>query len=111
MQIAEKMKWERGIAAFNTSYANIFATRGQLDSAVNRHLTALGIYKKIKDSVNLAISYNNLGTIATAKSDFVAATGYYMHTLQIGKALKNNYNIGLLTNLLMKKICFRTRLG
>ena len=95
MQIVEKMRWAKGIAVFNTAYANVFATRGQFDSSLSRHIKALSIFQKINDSVNLAITYNNLGTIAKAKSDFVAATEYFMHTLQIGKALKNNFNIGL----------------
>ena len=95
MQIAEKMKWDKGLAVFNTSYGNIFSVRGQLDSSLKWHFRALDIFIKIKDSINLAITYNNLGSIETAKSDFVAAVKYYMHTLQIGIALKNNYNIGL----------------
>lgn len=95
MQLAEKMKWTKGLAVFNMSYGNIFSTKGQRDSSLNRYLLALEIFKKINDSVNQAITYNNLGTIATAKSDFVAAAQYFMNTLQIGKDLKNSFTIGL----------------
>src|ERR1019366_7383755 len=41
MQLVEKMKWDKGIAVFNTSYGNIYSTKGQLDSAINSHLKAL----------------------------------------------------------------------
>ncbi|WP_303583264.1 tetratricopeptide repeat-containing sensor histidine kinase [Flavitalea sp. BT771] len=95
MALASRMNWTRGIAVFNINYANIFTTRGQLDSALNRHRKALDLFIKINDSFNIAASNNNLGTIAKAKSDFVAAARYFMNTLEIGKARKDNFLIGL----------------
>ncbi|MBN9383756.1 MAG: tetratricopeptide repeat-containing sensor histidine kinase [Chitinophagaceae bacterium] len=95
MGLVSRMNWIRGIAVFNTAYANIFTTKGLLDSALNRHRRALDLFIKINDSFNIAASSNNMGTIAKAKSDFVAAARYFLNTLEIGKALKNNYLIGL----------------
>ncbi|MDP4254227.1 MAG: tetratricopeptide repeat-containing sensor histidine kinase [Bacteroidota bacterium] len=95
MQLVCSMNWTRGIAVFNTCYANIFSTKGELDSCMNRHRAALALFETIHDSVNIAITNNGLGTVAKAKSDFVAATRYFMHTLQMGKYLRNNYLIGL----------------
>lgn len=95
MGLANRMNWTRGIAVFNLAYANIFTTRGQLDSAWNRHSRSLDLFIKIKDSFNIAIANNNLGTIAKAKSDFVIATRYFLNTLQMGKDLNNSYLIGL----------------
>jgi signal transduction histidine kinase len=95
MKLASRMNWTRAIAVFNTAYANIFTTEGQLDSAWNRHRRATDLYISIKDSSNIAASYNNLGTIAKAKSDFVAAAQYFLITLEIGKVSKDNYLIGL----------------
>lgn len=95
MQLVEKMKWDKGIAVFYTSYGNIYSTKGQLDSAIDDHLKALEIFKKLKDTVNQAISFNNLGGIAKGKSDFVAATQYFSNTLRLGQILQNNYLIGL----------------
>jgi signal transduction histidine kinase/tetratricopeptide (TPR) repeat protein len=95
MNLAGKMKWLKGISAFNTCYGNIYVTKGKLDSALYFHLKALECSKKINDSINMGVAYNNLGTVAEAKSDFVSAAKYYIQTLQLGKALKNNYNIAV----------------
>jgi hypothetical protein len=95
MALVSRMNWTRGICAFNTAYANIFTTKGQLDSAWNRHRRALDLAISLNDSFNIATSSNNLGTIAKAKSDFVAAARYFLTTLEIGKARKENFLIGL----------------
>jgi len=95
MGLASRLRWTRAIAVFNTAYANIFTTEGQLDSAWNRHRRATDLFIKINDSFNIAASNNNLGTIAKAKSDFVSAARYFLNTLEIGKARKDNYLIGL----------------
>ena len=95
MKLTRKMKWLKGQGAFNTAFANIYATKGELDSALSMHLKALEIAEELEDSVNMAIIYNNLGTIANAKSDFVTAAKYYTNTLQIGKKLKNDFTTGL----------------
>lgn len=95
MGLASRLHWTRAIAVFNTAYANIFTTKGQLDSALSRHRRATDLFIKINDSFNIAASNNNLGTIAKAKSDFIAAVRYFLNTLEIGKALKDNYLIGL----------------
>ena len=95
MRLATKMKWDKAISVFNTSYGNIYRSEGKLDSSLYWHQRALEVSKKIHDSINEAVSYNNLGSVAEAKSDFVAAAQYFMHTLQLGKESKNNYNIAV----------------
>src|ERR1019366_1716241 len=85
----------KGIGAFNTCYGNTYTNKGQLDSALYWHHRSLEMYKKINDSINMGSAYNNLGTIAQAKSDFILAAQYFMLTLQIGKGLRNNYNVGV----------------
>lgn len=95
MGLATRLNWTRAIAVFNTCYANIFTTQGQLDSAWNRHRRALDLYISIKDSFNIAAGNNNLGTIAKARSDFAAAARYFLNTLEIGSARKENFLIGL----------------
>jgi len=95
MRIVNRMKWDKGIAVFNLNYGNIYSSKEQLDSSSQCFFRALGIFKKLRDTVNMAIVYNDLGTIAKEKSDFVAATQYFMNTLQIGLDLKNNFTIGL----------------
>ncbi|MDE3184683.1 MAG: tetratricopeptide repeat-containing sensor histidine kinase [Bacteroidota bacterium] len=95
MQLTTKMKWYKGIGAFNTCYGNTYIVKGQLDSALYWDLRALEVYKKINDSVNIGSAYNNLGAVSQAKSDFVSAAHYYMLTLEIGKGLQNNYDIGV----------------
>ena len=95
MKLTQQMKWYKGVSAFSTCYGNIYRTKGLLDSALYWHLKALDVSSEIGDSINQGVAYNNLGSVAEAKSDFVAAAQYFMHTLQLGKALKNNYNIAV----------------
>lgn len=95
MTLAVRLHWTRAIAVFNTCYANIYTTEGKLDSAWSRHRKAQDLYISLNDSVNMASGYSNLGTIAKAKSDFPAATRYFLNALEMGQAMSDNYNIGL----------------
>jgi signal transduction histidine kinase len=95
MQLAQKMKWMKGISAFHICYGNIFSTMGLLDSCLLRYQQAVRISIALKDTVNMAVNYNNLGGVANAKSDFVSAASYFTASLKLGLASKNTYSIGL----------------
>ncbi len=95
MQLAQKMKWMKGISAFHVCYGNIFSSMGLLDSCLFRYQQAQNISIALNDTVNMAVNYNNLGGIANAKSDFVLAADYFTATLKLGLASKNTYSIGL----------------
>ncbi len=95
MELAHKMKWERGISTFHTVYGSAFSTLGLLDSAVSHYQQSLDISVRLSDTTNMAVSYNNLGGVFNAKSDFVSAAKYFTSTLQLGLAAKNTYSIGL----------------
>ena len=95
MELACKMKWEKGISTFHTVYGSAFSTLGLSDSAVKHYQQALDISMRLKDTTNMAVSYNNLGGVFNSKSDFVSAAKYFTSTLQLGLAVKNTYTIGL----------------
>ncbi len=95
MKLTTRMKWERGIGAFNTIYGNIYTTKGQLDSALERYRITLTYAIKNKDSINIAGAYNNLGATANAKSDYISAAKYYTDAKEIAETTQNYYNIGI----------------
>jgi signal transduction histidine kinase len=95
MQVAQSMQWQKGISAFHLCYGNIYSNRGLLDSSLRRYRLAQDISIALRDTVNMAINYNNMGGVANAKSDFVLAAAYFTETLKLGLAARNTYSIGL----------------
>ena len=93
MQLAQKMGWQTRIGKFHICYGNIFTTKGELDSANGRYNEALLLFGKLKDKANLAGCYNNLGSVANAKSDYVTSVKYFSRSLEIGEEIKNDYYI------------------
>lgn len=95
MQLTTAMGWKKGIAAFHICFGNTYSTRGELDAALNSYNKALLINIEEKDTINQAVGYNNLGTVANAKSDFIAAAAYFSQSLHLGESSRNYYTIGL----------------
>lgn len=49
--LAKRMQWEKGIAAFYTSFGNTYSNKGKLDSALFFYNKSLALYIKIKDTL------------------------------------------------------------
>lgn len=90
----DKMHWDKGRAAMFTCFRNIYSNRGMFDSAAYFNKKALAISIRLKDSVNIAVHYNNLGALANAKADFSTAAAYYSRALQIARMTDNHYIAG-----------------
>lgn len=95
MLLANKMKWNKGIAAFNSIIATVFSDAGNYDSAICYNDKALAIHKKNNDQFNIASILNNMGVIRLRQSKYTEATGYFFESLKAAEATKNNPLIAL----------------
>lgn len=93
LNLTKKMHWEKGIAAFYSSFGNTYSNKGILDTALLYYKKALTLNLKNNELTNLTSNYNNLGTVANAQSDYVAAANYYNKSLQLAIQTKNDINI------------------
>jgi tetratricopeptide (TPR) repeat protein len=95
MRLVKKMNWLKGVSAFHTAYGNIFQTKALYDSALYHHQEALHISTQLKDSANIGVACNNLGSTAFSKGDYVNAAKYFMLTLKTAEQINNSYLAGL----------------
>jgi len=97
---AQKIKWDKGIAAFYTSLGEGFNNRRKDDSAVFYYNRAIDIYKKINFSKGLAGVYNNMSALYGDKSDYVKAIEYSFKALNIVLETKDtSYAVLTLNNI------------
>ena len=75
-----------------TNLLNKLRINGKFDSALNINTTVLAYSIKRKDTLGQVMAYNNLGDIASTKSDYITAADYYYTSLKLGEA-KNDYPI------------------
>lgn len=91
----KQMKWQRGIAAYYTAYANILSKQAKHDEELLYNHKALTIFREIKDTLNIAGSYNNLGSIEHARGNYSKAVEYYSQSLKVAEKSNNLYNISI----------------
>lgn len=73
MEIAQKIKWEKGIATSARYKATLYLETGSLDKALPLFQQSLAFSKKNNDISGQVIILYNLGTIFQHQSDFVNA--------------------------------------
>ncbi len=95
MLLAKKMNWSRAINTFNTCYGTIYSTKGMYDTVMFFYRQSLAVSVKEKDSVNITVAYNNLGSTAFAKGDFVNAANYFALTLKMSEQIQYNHLRGM----------------
>lgn len=96
LQHTTRMKWQRGIGLFNMYIGRAYSDKGNYDSCRHYFLKAIGIYKALGDTWNLASTINNLGVAEhNIRSNYPAATRYYFEGLKYAEAARDNYLIGI----------------
>lgn len=90
MQLARAMKWDKAIAVFYATIANLYSDAGKYDSALLNNEKALAIHKKNKDSVNIASTHNNLGVVSNRQSKYTEATQYFFESLKVAEQINNS---------------------
>ncbi len=95
LQLAEKMKWDRGIAVFHSAYGDLYSNDEKGDEAIREYEISLAIEKKIKDSFNICISQNNIGVVYQHNGNYTKAIDYFTRTVQLAEAFRNTYLLAL----------------
>ena len=101
----EKLKKAAKIFENNNDLANssaiynnlgiLYKSKKQLDSSIVYHSKSFQISKKLKDTIGLAYSYNNIGSLYYDLADYKNAKKYYDLAYGINP---NNPTISLITN-------------
>lgn len=95
LQLATKMKWERGIAVFHMAYGDIYSNAEKSNEAIREYESALIILKKIKDSFNICIAQNNIGAVYQHNGNYTNAIDYFNRTVMLAEAFNNTYLLAL----------------
>ena len=78
LQLANKLKYEKGIAGALDNIGIIYSMRGDFDEALKKHMAALQIRQQINDKEGIAKSYMSIGHTYAKKDN-------------LSEALKNFY--------------------
>lgn len=95
LELTTKMKWSKGIAAFNTLAGNLYSDAGKYDSAMICHQKAFKLSEKINDKYNMASALNNMGVVCQRLSKSTEAIDFYFLSLKIGEEINNNSLVAL----------------
>lgn len=95
LQLASKMKWERGIAVFHLAYGDIYSNAEKRDEAIKEYESALTILNKIKDSFNICIAQNNIGAVYQHNGNYTKAIDYFNRTVTLAESFNNTYLLAL----------------
>lgn len=100
LALAEKFKWEKGIAkAYSSLGANYWA-KGNSIKAQDCYWEALKINEAVKDTKEIARSFHSLAVLYETEGDHLKAIEYFEKSLDIEQ--KNNYKydaLGCLANI------------
>ncbi|WP_375578410.1 sensor histidine kinase [Marivirga tractuosa] len=92
-----KDKKDKKSAIINMNIGTIFSSNDKeyfnYDSAVYYYLNSLESFKIIKDSINLALLYHNLGVLYERKENYQAGLDSYNKSLEINNALDDKYRL------------------
>lgn len=95
---AQKIKWNKGVAAFYTSIGEGFQNLQESDSALYYYNRAIAIYQKIDFPKGLAGAYNNISAVYGNSSDFVKAIEYSFKGLAIVLDIKDTSYASMIYN-------------
>lgn len=103
MEIAQKIKWEKGIATSARYKATLYLETGSLDKALPLFRQSLAFSKKSNDYSSQVIILYNLGTIHQHQSDFVNALENIFQGIKLaeehqekGLAAQGKYNASVI---------------
>jgi len=103
IELYSSIKDDYGVATCNNTIGNVHLNLGKLDVAENYFKSNYNNREKLGITKIVAAACNNLGLIASKRSDFKSATTYYLESLKIKdslgdtKAVAKTYNnLGLL---------------
>ncbi|GAA4279401.1 hypothetical protein GCM10022259_41260 [Aquimarina mytili] len=90
---------QRGLAIINNNKSTVEQKRGNFENAINYLLEANLYFARVKDSVVLASTYNNIGNVYSALDDFELAEEYYIKSIALKRKNKSKRIGASLNNL------------
>lgn len=96
LQISQDLSIMKGISQSLNSLASAFEAKGLLDTALHFHHQALAIKIELKDSFNMANSYNNIGIVYDQLGFFDKSLENYFKALNLyEKHSDDPYNVAM----------------
>lgn len=103
LSLSEKLNFKKGQGDAYATIASVYASKGDIEQALNTYKLALTVREKISDKKGVAGTYNNIGIIYAYQDKTSEALKMFFAALEINEAmnnqdwLANNYgNIGLI---------------
>jgi len=87
LQLAEKLKYKKGIARTFHNIGNVYLYKSNYPQALNYYFKALQIYEELKDKGKIANVLNNIGIVYSTQGDYSKALDYYFKALKMIKEL------------------------
>jgi signal transduction histidine kinase/Tfp pilus assembly protein PilF len=98
LQLANRLKWEKGIAQAYNDIAIVFIDKNDYDTAKLALFQALDIRKKLKDELGEAAIYNKLGIITQEQFNLKEALKWNYKALAIYEKLNHTFNLTYVLN-------------
>jgi len=93
LQLAEKLKLKKEIAAAYTNLGRIHSNKGDHSKSLENYSTALKIRKEIDDKKGIAESYNNFGNTYDILGNYERALEYHLLSFKLKEAINDNKGI------------------
>jgi two-component system sensor histidine kinase UhpB len=87
--LAEKGKFDQGLAYASQLIGRIYRKQKKLDEALVAYKKALSLYQRMGEKRSTAETFQNIGNIFYDKGDFNAARNQYTAALQTAKSISN----------------------
>ncbi len=94
LELAEKLKWKRGIARIYHVAGRIYWRLGKFDDALKHHFAALKIFTEINDQASSANSLNSIGQDYVDAGKYPEALKFFTKALKAYEKLGNKEKIG-----------------
>jgi len=100
LQLAEKIRWKKGIANIHNNLGLMIGDTGNNVLAREHFEKSFALNKEIDSKINQINNLNNIGRSYNRESDFAQAIGYYFKALTIAEEMKSSDKISLVgTNI------------
>ena len=96
LQVAEKAKWEKGIALANTELGINYGKKSAYDKAIGYHQQALSIYQKLNKQKSIAAVSSNIALIYQSLGNYPLALEYNYNAAQIAEKLHEDHMLAML---------------
>lgn len=96
VELAEKLRWERGIAASHAGVGVNYKAKSDYSKAFRHQLRALQLYRQSKNKKGEAAMLANISLIFSAQSDYANALDYAFKALKMNEELDNKPRLAII---------------